>query len=88
MSKCREIVRRKYCHEPGLPDNLRGFGMYYADKIDMVFNCAMAKELYNEWPEQGGYFEQDVKLVSDMFIITELMRFIERTEFAKRNDGG
>jgi hypothetical protein len=88
MDKAREILRISYYPEPGMPEDLRLFGFHYADNVDAVINAASVLELYNKWPEDGSYFEQDAKLISDMLRWTQIKRHVEKTEFKKAGQDG
>ena len=89
MNKIRETLRIKHYPEPGLPEGLQDFGFHYADHMDDVANVAAVMEHYNMWPEDGSYFDQNTKLISDALRHSTLTRHIERTEFSKaRNNGG
>lgn len=60
------------------------YGFHYSSRIGEIRNAVMALELFNQWPEEGGYFDQDANLVSDMMRYKALYNSI-RQQY-KRDD--
>jgi len=68
--------------EPEMPIE---YGFHYSGAMSMVRNAVSALELFNQWPDVGGYFDQDAFLIDDMMLYKRLYNHIKQQY--KREDG-
>jgi len=53
------------------------FGFNYPHNIHDTWGMVTVLELFNAWPEQGGYLDQDALLVDDIIMLKNIKNHIE-----------
>lgn len=66
------------------------FGFHYPHNINEIRNATAVLEQFNQWPEEGGYFDQDAKLIDDILTYKRIKSWVDGQNKPKgdREDGG
>ena len=71
------MVRASVINSMGAPEIPEEYGFHYAHSIDVIRNAVDVLELFNKWPDAGGYFDQDANLIDDMMTYKRLYNYIK-----------
>ena len=62
------------------------YGFHYSDWILEIRNAVNVLELFDKWPNAGGYLDQDAFFVADMMVWQQLKNHIKQ-QYKKENKG-
>jgi len=62
------------------------FGFYYPHNLDDIWNMVVILETFHMWPEEGGYMDQDSKLVDDILTMKSIKDWV-RDQHKPTGDG-
>jgi len=72
------MIRKDVLESMEAPSIPYEYGFHYSSRIAEIRNAVNALELFNQWPEEGGYFDQDANLISDMMRYKALYNSIKQ----------
>lgn len=81
-----DMVRRHYFnsqHDAVMPEE---FGFNYPDNITETWNMVVVLESFQKWPEEGGYLDQDAKLIDDILMLKNIKDHV-RDQNKPKGDG-
>jgi hypothetical protein len=66
------------------------FGFHFSRNMKEVRNAVAVLELFNKWPDEGGYLDQDAQLIADMLMYKRLVAWEQDQHKPKgdENNGG
>lgn len=80
------MIRDDIITAMGDPEMPEEYGFHYSDCIPMIRNAVSVLELFDKWPDAGGYLDQDAFLVDDMMMWQRLKNHIKQ-QYKKENKG-
>ena len=81
-----EIIRADIIAEMSNPEMPIEYGFHYSDSILEIRNAVNALELFDKWPDDGGYLDQDAFFVGDMMMWQRIKNH-KKQQYKKENKG-
>ena len=80
------MIRNSIIAEMNEAEMPEEYGFHYSDCIPEIWNALSVLEIFNRWPDDGGYLDQDAFFVADMMMMQRIKNRL-KLEYKKEHKG-